>query len=93
MPASVTSATDSPFEWPMIRSIRATLVVLVDAEDRGFDPEMAKQNAGPARIFGSDELDLLQHLDGPEGDVVEVADGRRDDVKHAFGVAGASRHS
>ena len=88
VPASVTRATDSPLASCDDDSLdTCTLVVLVDAENRGFDAEMAKQNAGSARIFRSDELDLLQDLDGPKGDVVEVADGRRDDVENALRVA------
>ncbi len=94
VPASVTRATDSPFASRASDSFdTCALVVLVDAEDRGFDIEMAKQNAGSTRIFGSDELDLLEHLDGTEGDVVEIADGRRDDVEHAFRSRGPSGHS
>ena len=36
--------------------------MLVHAQDRGLDIEVAKQDAGPARIFRSDELDLLHVL-------------------------------
>ncbi len=67
------------------------LVVLVDAQDWGVDVEMPKQNAGSARVFGSDQLDLLEDLDRPERDVVEVADWRRDYVKNAFRLAGHLR--
>ena len=60
VPASVTSATDSPAaSRPTIRSTRALLVVLVHAEERRLDAEVAKQDAGAARVFGGDELDLL----------------------------------
>ena len=56
-------------------------------ENRGFDAEMAKQDAASPGILRSHELDLLQDFEGAEGDVVEVADWRRDDVENALRVA------
>ena len=57
------------------------LVVLVNAEDLRINIEMTKQDARPARIFGSDELDLLENLERAKGDVVEVADRGGDQVE------------
>ena len=48
---------------------------------------MAKEDAGPAGIFRGNQLDLLQDLEGTKGDVVEVADWRRDNVENTLRVA------
>ncbi len=40
---------------------------------------MVEQAARMARVFRQDPVNLLQHLDRPERDVVQIADRRGDD--------------
>ena len=88
VPASVTSATDSPFASRADDALDpGPLVVLVNAQNRGIDLEMPQQDAGSAGVFSRDQLDLLEDLDGAERHVLEVADRRRDHVKNALRVA------
>ena len=46
-----------------------------------LDLKMPEQDAGATSVFRRDQLDRLEHLQGPKGDVVEIADRRRDDVQ------------
>ena len=57
----------------------------VVADERRLNPEVAQELAGVAGIFRGDEVRLFQHPKGPEGDVLQVADGGGDDVERADG--------
>ena len=57
----------------------------VIADERRLDLEVAQELARVAGIFRGDEVRLFQHPKGPEGDVLQVADGRGDDVERADG--------
>jgi hypothetical protein len=43
---------------------------------------MFQELPGPARILASDNVRGLKHLEGPERDVSQIADGSRNNVKH-----------
>ena len=47
---------------------------------------MGKKLAGMPGILGGDQVHLLEDADGPEGDVLQVADGGGDDVKCSKGI-------
>jgi len=57
----------------------------VVADERRLNPEVAQELARVAGIFRGDEVRLFQHPEGPEGDVLQVADGGGDDVERADG--------
>ncbi len=61
------------------------LVVGVVADERRPDPEVAQKLAGVAGVLRGDEVHLFQHPQGPQGDVLQVADGGGDDVERADG--------
>ena len=44
---------------------------------------MFQQLPGPPRIFGRNDVTLLEGPQRPEGDVLQVPDGRRDQVECA----------
>ena len=55
--------------------------MLVIGAERRLDAEMAGQLGGDARILAQDMVRALQHLDGAQGHVPEVADGRGRDIE------------
>ena len=57
----------------------------VVADERRADAEVAQELPGVAGVFRGDEVHLFQHPEGPQGDVLQVADGRGDDVERADG--------
>ena len=59
------------------------LVVVVVAQQRAGDVEMGQQLAGVAGILGGDQVHAAKDAQGAQGDVVEIADGRGDDVQRA----------
>ena len=59
------------------------LVVVVEAGGRGRDAVVPQQLARPARVLGRDQPHLLEDADRAEGDVLEVSDGRRDEIQRA----------
>ncbi len=52
-------------------------IIFVMALHWGVNVEMAHQDAAGASVLGQDKVDLLEHLDGAEGHVVEVANRSR----------------
>ena len=67
------------------------LVVLVAAYGGGGDFEVVEELLGLAGVFAGDAVDLLQDVEGAEGDVAEVADGGGDEVE--AGCEGVRRDS
>ena len=61
------------------------LVVGVERERLGRDAVALEQLAHPPRVLGQEELALAQDAQRPQRHVLQVADGRRDDVEHAHG--------
>ncbi|OGP57826.1 MAG: hypothetical protein A2V67_12530 [Deltaproteobacteria bacterium RBG_13_61_14] len=59
------------------------LVVLVVALQGLADAEGGEQLPGPAGVFRHDQVRLAQHPLGPAGEVLQVADGRGNNVKGA----------
>ena len=57
-------------------------VVFVITNERLSNLEMLQQISGMPRIFGRDNVDRFQHLERAQRDVIEIADRRRDHVKH-----------
>ena len=51
----------------------------------------AQERAGPPRVLAGHEGGLAQHAQGPQGEVLEVAEGGRDDEERA-GTGGAVGH-
>ena len=61
------------------------LVVLVIADERLVDVVMLEEFAGVASVLAGDLIRLAQNAQCPERDVLEIADGRGDQVKAAAG--------
>ncbi len=81
VPASETSATRLPERTCATSSCaRVRFVVLVIADGRGADVEMVQQLLRVAGVFAGDELGCAEDMERAQGDVVEVADGRGDEV-------------
>jgi hypothetical protein len=57
--------------------------VFVVAEQVGLNAVVIEQPSGGAGIFAGDPVGFFQEADGAVGDVLEVADGRRDYVEAA----------
>ena len=58
------------------------LIMLMIRRKRLDDLVMIQQLQGVPRIFRQDQVDLFQHLKCPEADVLQIADGRRNEVEH-----------
>jgi hypothetical protein len=58
-------------------------VMLVKARSRGGDTEMAEKKPCAACVFGGDEADRFERVEGSHRNVVQVPDGGRDDVQTA----------
>ena len=59
------------------------LVVLEVARGRHMDAEMAQERAGAACVLAGHQPHFLEHTEGPDGDVFEIADGRSHHVQRA----------
>ena len=57
-------------------------VVGMKSAEMRFYLVMVKQSAARTGVLRQHDSDFLQHPDGAEGDVFEIADGRWDDVEH-----------
>ncbi len=57
----------------------------VIADERRLNLEVAQELPRVAGVFRGDEVRLFQHPKGPEGDVLQVADGRGDNVERGDG--------
>ena len=57
------------------------LVVLVIADGARLDAVVAEQLLGLARVLAGDQVDFFEHAQGAQGDVLEIADGRGDEVE------------
>ena len=57
------------------------LVVLVVADGARLDAVMAEEFQGLARVFAGDQVNFLEHAQGAQGDVFEIADGRGDEIE------------
>ena len=62
-------------------------VVLVVAGGPGVDIVVGQQLARDARVFGGYQVDLAQDPQGAEGDVLDVAYGRSDQVQRCHSTA------
>ena len=84
VPASVTSATFSPRPRRCENFFAALgFVELEVAQERFGNFEMPEQLPGVTRVFGRDDVALLQHAQCAQRDVFQIADRRRDQIKHA----------
>ena len=98
IPASVTTAMRPPALSAAIISIGALmLVVLVAAHGGGGDFKMIEQLLRLAGVFAGDAVHVAQHVQGAQGDVAQIADGRGHQIKaggkRSFGFGGAwQRH-
>ena len=59
----------------------AHLVVLVVADGRRADVEVVEQLLRLARVLTGDAVDRAQDAEGAQGDVLQIADGRSDEVE------------
>ena len=88
VPASETRATErparsasrmrSPFHFSLCSKYDVVAVAM---------PWAWSRPRRPPRVLAGDERDLLQHAQRAQGDVLEVADGRRDHVERAGGAS------
>ena len=69
------------------------LVVLVQAGRGAPDIVVVQQLGGVARVLGGDQVDVAQHPERPQGDVLEVTDGRGDQEQRSGGGFGHSARS
>jgi len=53
------------------------LVVLMEAEELRLDSEVSEETTRVPRVLGGHDVRLLQHLERAEGDVLQIAQGRR----------------
>ena len=65
----------------MSSAARCALVVLVAADGGGCNLEMVEQLLRLARVFAGDAVGAREHVEGAQGDVAEVADGRCDEIE------------
>ena len=63
-------------------------VVIMTGGGRGGDTEVLQQASAVPGVFGGDQADRAQHLEGARGDVLQIADRRGDNVKGT----GVGRH-
>ena len=56
-------------------------VVLVIGDERRRDPVMGEQRLGDARVLGDDGVGRRQRRQRAEGDVLQIADRRRDEMQ------------
>ena len=54
-------------------------------EHRLFDPEVVEEITGVAGVLRDDDVNGSQHLDRPQGDVLQVANRSRNDVERTHG--------
>ncbi|EKD34791.1 MAG: hypothetical protein ACD_75C02184G0001 [uncultured bacterium] len=64
----------------------------VIADQRRRDPEVGEELPGVPGVLGSDEIDLLEDPQGPQGNVFEIADRGGHDEKGAGGFGGREGH-
>ena len=84
VPASDTSATDSPACSRAISLRRfAPLVVLAEADHRLADGVVGEELRRPPGVFGRDHVHFLQRPQRAERQVFQIADGRGDDEQGA----------
>src|ERR1019366_6418743 len=57
------------------------LVVLVIADGARLDAVMAEEFQGLARVFAGDQVNFLEHAQGAQCDVLEVADGCSNEIE------------
>ena len=83
VPASETKATSQPTNrWPSSRSLaRASLWSCKVRSCAGGRADMRQQSARASGIFAGDDAHRLEDVDGAQGDVRQVADGRCYDVQ------------
>ena len=55
----------------------------MEADRTGGDGMPLEQPAREARVLRGDQRNVAKDLDGPERDVAEIADRRRDDVQRS----------
>ena len=55
------------------------VVRMVRAQGR-FDSEVLKELAGRSGIFGQDDIDLPEHVEGAQRDVFQITNGGRNEV-------------
>ena len=59
------------------------------ADERHTDVVVFEQNATGAGVFGEHEIHRLEHAEGAEGDVFEIADGSGYEIEHGGEAVGA----
>src|SRR5579863_5554658 len=57
------------------------LIVLVATDRRRRDGEVVQELLGLTCVFAGDAIGAFENVEGTEGDVVEVADGRGDQIE------------
>ena len=57
------------------------LIIAVMTSEGGMNIVMTEKHAARARVFGKDQISLLEHAQGAERDVLEVPDRRGNDIK------------
>ncbi len=62
--------------------------MIVVARRSGLDIEMIEEFSRGSCVLARDEVDGLEDLQRAQGDVFEVADWSRDEVKHRGGLRG-----
>ena len=67
------------------------LVVLVIGDEGFVDAVVLQEDSGVACVFGGDEVDGAEGIEGAESDVGEVADGGCDEVEHVGGFTSLRR--
>ena len=62
------------------------LIADMESRHRLADVEMAQQVTRSARVLGQDAIDFLQHTDGPQGNVLKVANrgGHKIKFRHSY---------
>jgi len=64
------------------------LIVLVIADGASVDSVVREQLLRLARVLAGDQVNLLEHAQGAQGDVLEIADWRGDKVEGRTGAEG-----
>ena len=70
----------------------ADLVVLVERDERFLDAVVLEQWRGMAGVLAGDAVGLEQGLQGAQGDVIPMADGRRDEREAGAWCCGIRSH-
>src|SRR5690606_15238645 len=83
VPASETSAPSSPRRRRYQLRRALLLVVLVNADERRRDLEVVQELERTPRVLGGDPRHPAQGRQGPERDVLQVADGCGAQVERA----------